>query len=193
MTGTGPRGDHCGSVGREGGTGERIKVLVTVDPGTNAAWVLWEQQNQCIWTPQRIGRIKAPSAPETRRLLEQIVPDAARAHLVVEGQFYADYRASARRGYQSSPWQDVARLIELRCRWEDGAAELRMSSEVVLPATWIPKMTKGAPGKDSKARIAAMAAQWLPGIDLVADERDAALLGVWRIRGWGHQISVEIV
>ena len=176
-----------GCVRRVGAAMSEARWLVSVDPGTKAAWVLWER-TASTWTPVRIGRAKAPSAPQTKRLLELLVPEPSQAHLVVEGQFYVPPR---RGGYQSSPWNDVARLIELRCRWEDGAAELGISSEVAAPGTWIKAMTKGARGKTSKDRIAAMTAQWLPGIDLIGDEHDAALLGVWAIRRWGHGVVVK--
>lgn len=157
--------------------------LISVDPGTHAAWCLWERLGERRWTPVRVGREPAPTVGDCRRILRGLLPSWREAALVVEGQFY-----TPRKGF--SPWNDVATLIELRCRWED-AAVLEGAAEVLVaaPGTWIPALTRGAPGASSKDRIRFVVGQLLPGVPLVGDEHDAVGLGCWWVRGRGHLVE----
>lgn len=160
--------------------------LLSVDPGTHSAWVLWEHDVMVAraWRPVRVGRLELPATGEPRvlrcqRLLLALGVDWSRTHVVVEGQFYVDHRVSKRRGYQSSPWTDVELLIECRAAWQDAATLLGASTSTALPGAWILAMTRGERGSDSKARIKAACRRRLPRLELVADEHDAALLGLW--------------
>jgi hypothetical protein len=156
--------------------------LLSVDPGTHAAWVLWECSGS-TWTPVRVGRAKAPSACDCRALLGQLLPDWSEAVVVVEGQFY-----SGRKG--QSPFQDVARLMELRCAWQHAAELAGATVEVVAPWRWIPAISSGAPGETTKQRIKWVVARLLPGLRLRADEFDAAGLGCWWVQGHGGKVRV---
>jgi hypothetical protein len=169
-----------------------LQHMLSVDPGATSAWVFWARSGAGVWSPTRVDRGPAPDVREARRLLGALLPDWSAAALVVEDQFYIDHRVAQRRGCQSSPWQDVARLIEARCRWQH-AAELAGAGlvEVVTPGRWIPAMTRGAPGADSKARIAGVVERLLPGVPLRSDERDAALLGCWWVQERGGVVRVR--
>lgn len=160
------------------------RTLLSVDPGTHSAWALWREVADGRWDLTRVGREKAPSARECVALLRELGVSGPEAHLVVEGQFY-----SPKRGF--SPWNDVALLIELRCRWLAAAELLEATTEVVTPGLWIPAMTKGAPGADSKARIRWVCGMLLPGVPLAGDEHDAALLGAWWVRRSGGIVAAR--
>jgi hypothetical protein len=125
-----------------------------------------------------------------QRLLESLGVDWTQAHVVVEGQFYVDHTVSKRRGYQSSPWTDVERLIECRVAWQSAAALLGASTSTAAPGTWIPQTTKGAPGATSKERIQLVVRRWLLGVPLAGDEHDAALMGCWYVRSIGGRVVV---
>lgn len=161
-----------------------VDHLLSVDPGAHSAWVLWERAGESpTWSPRRVGREAAPTALECRRLLGQLLPDWGRAALVVEGQFF-----SGKAGH--SPWHAVEKLVEARCRWQH-AAELCGAADVtvVRGSEWIPKLTRGAPGEDSKARIRFVVEHLLPGVPLRADEWDAAGLGCWWVREHGGRVA----
>lgn len=165
--------------------------LLSVDPGTHSAWALWRRDNEAdSWSLVASGRLEAPDAPEVFALLGELsAPDGpvdwARAHVVVEGQWYRPPtrgRDGAAR-YHSADFGSVMTLIESRCAWIDAAAIAGAQTEVVPPGEWIPAATKGAPGATSTERVAAMARWWMPGLRMVgADEPAAVLLGIWWLR-----------
>jgi len=157
------------------------RALLSVDPGTSAAWVLWREVAEGRWAPLRVGREKAPSTRSCLALLGQLGLGGPSDTLVVEGQFY-----TPKRGF--SPWTDVATLIELRAWWMAAADLLGVAVEVVPPGTWIPVMTKGAPGATTKDRLRWVCGVLLPWVPLAADEHDAAALGVWWIKRAGGRV-----
>lgn len=157
--------------------------LLSIDPGTHSAWVLWEQVAPGRWSPIRVGRETAPSVRECLDVLGGLLPTWCEAAVVVENQFYVP-----KRGF--SPWNDVATLIEIRCRWQHAGEIARAAQvEVVAPGRWIPAMTKGAPGGTSKDRIRWTVSQLLPTVPLAGDEYDAAGLGAWWVREQGGTVG----
>lgn len=170
-----------------------ISWLLSIDPGVEAAWALWAIHGR--WgLLERIGRArqrikggyKAPGVLECKRLLDEFSVskgiDWSSAEVVVEGQFFLDFKQAAAAGYQSGSWNSIGKLIEARCAWVDAALVCGAQVEIADPKHWIPAMTRGAKGDDSKARIKAMVAARSRGrVEAIEDENDAILLGCWKL------------
>jgi len=164
-----------------------LDYLLSIDPGAHSAWVLWVRDD-AAWTPTRHGRESAPTVVECRRLLGALLPDWSRAAVVVEGQYQEPRARAEAHGRRASPWYDVIALVESRCRWQHAAELAGATVEVAAPGTWIPAMTRGAPGETSKARIRWVVERLLPGMKLGRDEWDAAGLGAWWVQRMGGRV-----
>lgn len=75
--------------------------------------------------------------------------------------------------------------------WEGLLVAHRWPYEIVRAAEWLPKMTRGVPGKGTKDRTVLAARRLLPALDLTRSARsskphdglaDAGLLGLWAYR-----------
>ena len=134
--------------------------LLAIDPGVSTGWALFVAGKL-----EESGRMKGPSFTVALEFVRQTRPDL----LVVEGQWFAPGRNFA----------SVASLIEHRCAWVHAAELEAIPCELAAPKTWIPAMTRGAPGADTKARIRSVVQARFPGQKFKRDEEDAVLLGVW--------------